>query len=158
MSAVVVGIYSAPASRVPLSSVPEAVLEEGRGLVGDRYHARVGTFSRKLASPDAELTLIEQEEIDRFNRTERTDYAAKSFRRNVVTSGVRLNELVGKTFHIGDTVLHGIRLCEPCAHLATLLAPSVVEDMVGRAGLRARIVTGGTIRTGDPITEPCRSA
>ncbi|MFQ5634924.1 MAG: MOSC domain-containing protein [Gammaproteobacteria bacterium] len=54
-------------------------------------------------------------------------------------------------FRIGDATLEGIRLCEPCAHLAGLLTDRVLPALVGRAGLRARIVKGGTVSPGDAI-------
>jgi len=152
MTAIALGLYTTPEAGAPLQSMPEVRLEPGQGLIGDRYCRRVGTFSEKLADkPDWEVTLIEIEEIDRFNSLEGQSLAAGDFRRNVVTRGVRLNDLVGRRFLLGNAELEGIRLCEPCAYLAGLLGPKVVKAMVHRAGLRARIVTGATVRTGDPV-------
>jgi MOSC domain-containing protein YiiM len=150
--AIVEGIYSTSVKGAPLQSVGKAELEAGRGLVGDRYYAGVGTFSEKLrGKPDAEVTLIESEEIQRFNDIEGSPKSPAEFRRNIVTRGVRLNDLVGCRFSVGQAVLEGIRLCEPCAHLARLLSPTVVETMAHRAGLRARVVSGASIRPGDDI-------
>jgi MOSC domain-containing protein YiiM len=133
------------------------VLQAGGGLVGDRYHAQGGTFSEKLKdSGDWEVTLIEQEEVERFNLSEGRKLGPGSFRRNIVTTGVRLNELVGSQFRVGVTVLAGMRLCEPCAHLGKLLGPEVVKAMAHRAGLRARIVAGGEIRPGDEVIASVR--
>jgi MOSC domain-containing protein YiiM len=152
MQAIVEGIYTTSVKGTLLHSVSEGKLEAGRGLVGDRYHAGAGTFSEKLRGrPDAEITLIESEEIQRFNNVERSSKSPDEFRRNIVTRGVRLNELVGCQFSVGRAVLEGIRLCEPCAHLAKLVSSTVVEAMTHRAGLRARIVSGATIRPGDEI-------
>ena len=138
---------------IPLVSVESATLEAGGGIVGDRYHAHGGTFSEKLeGSPDWQITLIEQEEIDRFNATQLVAYPPASFRRNVVTQGVRLNELVGQQFSLGDALLEGVRLCEPCAHLARLVCQEVARDMAHRAGLRARIVSGAVVRLDDRVT------
>lgn len=145
-------IYMTPTSGAVLSAVDEAVLEAGRGLVGDRYYLGFGTFSGSLkGKPDAEITLIEYEEIARFNQTERTNRSPGAFRRNIVTKGVRLNDLVGRRFRVGAAELEGIRLCEPCGHLAKLVSPRVVKRMVHRAGLRARIVSGATIKPGDVV-------
>jgi len=132
--------------------LPEAVLVEGSGILGDRYCSGTGTFSQKLAGkPDRELTLIESEEIETFNAQGLLGYPNSAFRRNVVTAGIRLNALVGKEFTLGTTRLRGIRLCEPCSHLAALLGQHVLQHMVHRAGLRAAVVQGGTIRPGDPV-------
>jgi MOSC domain-containing protein YiiM len=148
----VVGIYTTTASGMALRSVVEAVLKAGKGVVGDRYYLGTGTFSGKLPiKPDAEVTLIESEEIDRFNEITKLSKTPGEFRRNIVTRGVRLNDLVGHRFLVGAALLEGIRLCEPCAHLAGLVNPAVVKTMVHRAGLRARIVSGASIRPGDPI-------
>jgi MOSC domain-containing protein YiiM len=145
-------IYLAAAARAEPQPQSVAVLQTGRGVVGDRYHARAGTFSEKLkTSQDWEVTLIEHEEIERFCAARMAPIESGVFRRNLVTIGVRLNDLVGKQFQVGEALLEGVRLCEPCAHLAGWLGPEVVEGMAHRAGLRARIVTGGAVRPGDEV-------
>ena len=133
--------------------MPRATLEAGKGLVGDRYFLGVGTFSKKITPPDAEITLIESEEIERFNSNEQAQHSPGEFRRNIVTRGIGLNDLVGKRFFVGAALLEGKRLCEPCAHLAKLIRAPVVEGMVHRAGLRAQILTGATVQVGDEIRE-----
>jgi MOSC domain-containing protein YiiM len=153
VKATIVGLFTAPTAGSPLQSVSQATLETGRGLVGDRYFAGKGTFSNKVARPDAEITLIESEEIERFNARGHTAHPPGGFRRNIVTRGIRLNELVGKRFRVGSALLEGMRLCEPCAHLATLVSKSVVEGMVHRAGLRAQILCGASISVGEEIYE-----
>lgn len=153
MSGTVSGIYSTARGRAPLEPLEQSTLEAGRGLVGDRYYLGTGTFSKKLAGkPDAEVTLIELEEIEQFNGTHGLSISVGDFRRNIITSGVRLNDLIGVTFSVGKATLEGIRLCEPCAHLAGLVTPEVLPGLVGRAGLRARVITGGNVKPGDAIT------
>jgi MOSC domain-containing protein YiiM len=135
-----------------MQPVTAAELEEGRGIRGDRYFSRVGTFSDQASMrPDQEVTLIESEEIDRFNRATGStlDYGAP--RRNVVTKGIRLNALVGARFYVGEVLLEGIRLCEPCAHLASVVSPNVLSGLVHRAGLRAKILSSGTIKPSDAV-------
>jgi MOSC domain-containing protein YiiM len=73
-------------------------------------------------------------------------------RRNLVTRGVPLNHLVGKEFSVGAVVLRGIRLCEPCGHLEALTIKGVKEGLCHRGGLRAQILHGGVLKTGDRIT------
>jgi len=77
--------------------------------------------------------------------------APAASRRNITTRGVPLNHLVGRRFRVGDVVLEGRRLCEPCEHLQSLTKPGVLKALVHRGGLRADIVVGGTIRLSDPI-------
>ena len=145
-------IFTAPTAGVELQEVPRAELVPGQGLVGDRYYCGAGTFSGRLQeSGDFQLTLIEREEIDAFNADTGAAYGPGQFRRNVVTQSIRLNDLVGEEFSIGDCRLVGVRLCEPCAHLAGILDPRVLQRMVHRTGLRAHVLAGGTIRPGDLI-------
>lgn len=147
----VVGIYvAARAGEVPVAVV-EARLDAGRGIEGDRYHAGGGKFSPQEMDPDHQLTLIAIEEVDAFNAASGQALDPGAFRRNVITRGVDLNALVGRTFRVGDAEVRGIRLCEPCAHLAGLLNDEVLRRMVHRAGLRAEIVKGALVRPGDPI-------
>jgi hypothetical protein len=152
MTGRVLAIYIADMAKAPMYSVPSAKLEAGRGIPGDRYYARIGSFSEQsVTRPDREVTLIESEQVDDFNRSTGLglDYGAP--RRNIVTTGIRLNELVGVRFSVGDAVLEGIRLCEPCKHLAALVHEQILPGLVHRAGLRARIVSGATIKPSDRI-------
>ena len=110
----VVAIFTTIEAGTPLHSASEAELESGKGIVGDRYYEQEGTFSAKLkTSADWEVTLIENEEIQRFNESQASTLSQGSFRRNIVTSGIQLNDLVGHRFRVGSAVLEGVRLCEP---------------------------------------------
>ncbi len=142
-------IYIASAA-APTHAVNEANAIPGVGLDGDRYALGVGTFSKPL--PDRELTLIEAEAIEALKREYHFELAPGDARRNVVTRGVALNHLVGREFQIGDVKVRGIRLCEPCDHLQRLTGREVVRGLTHRGGLRAQILTQGTIRIGDPVS------
>lgn len=145
-------IYIARTGGGPMEQLHQASLVAGQGIEGDRYFSDTGTFSGKLAGqPDLEVTLIEVEEIDRFNAEAGLSLNYGDMRRNIITRGIRLNDLVDRIFLIGPVKFRGIRLCEPCAHLAGLLTPEVLRGMVHRAGLRASIQNGGTIMTNDTI-------
>ncbi len=136
----------------PLNSVASVEAQAGVGLAGDRYGTGAGTFSKKN-SPDREITLIEQEAIEALEREYQISISPGEARRNVTTQGVPLNHLVGKQFKVGDVVLQGIRLCEPCGHLEKLLARGKVQEgLRHRGGLRAQIVKSGVIRAGDVVT------
>jgi MOSC domain-containing protein YiiM len=126
----------------------------GVGLAGDRYASGIGTFSPTPRKPDFELTLIEQENIEAFAAESGLGFTSAMARRNIVTRGVRLNELVGLEFQIGEVHIRGLRLCEPCTHLAKSSFPEILKGLVHKGGLRAQILTAGEIRVGDPVS-PC---
>jgi MOSC domain-containing protein YiiM len=119
--------------------------------MGDRYFLGLGTFSPQPQKPDFEITLIEQENVDGFAAESGLAFMARHARRNVVTKGVRLNELVGHEFYVGEVRVRGIRLCEPCSHLARSSFPETLKGLVHKAGLRAQILSEGEIRVGDQI-------
>lgn len=148
----VTGIYIAESASAAMISLSTATLEAGKGIVGDRYYNARGTFSEKLADlPDFEVTLIEEEKVDAFNKELNFDFGPGDLRRNIVTQGIDLNALEGQEFTVGDIRLRGIRLCEPCAHLAKVLTPKVIPALVHKGGLRAQILVGGILRIGDAI-------
>jgi len=113
----------------------------GQGLAGDRYF-----FADEAASGEA-LTLIEAEALEDVGLT-----GAQS-RRQVVVRGGGLNDLVGKRFRVGEVVCLGVELCEPCLHLQSLTRPGIIKDLIHRGGLRADILSGGTISVGDRLIE-----
>ncbi len=98
------------------------------------------------------MTLVEREVIANVNDESGVELAENETRRNLVTEGVPLLHLIGRTFRVGDVVLRGIKSCPPCAHLERLTRPGVRAALENRGGLRAEIVQGGTLRIGDEIT------
>jgi hypothetical protein len=151
-----VGIFVGAEARAPLTSVGEARAEVGRGLEGDRYRSAQGTFWKPMS--DFEVTLIESESLDALTAETGTNLEPGEARRNLVTRGVRLNDLVNRQFQVGEVTLVGIRFCEPCSHLESLTGQKLRPFLAGRGGLRAGIVTGGVIRVGDVIraSDECR--
>ena len=123
----------------------------GKGLEGDRYFHGVGTFSPQPQKPDFELTFIELENVEAFAAESGLAFSAADARRNVVTKGIRLNELVGQEFQVGEVRIRGVRLCEPCSHLAKTSFPEVLKGLVHKGGLRAQILSAGEIRVGDKV-------
>jgi MOSC domain-containing protein YiiM len=144
------GIFIAGAAREPLASVAEVRAVEGRGLEGDRYHAAVGSFSRWPGEGRA-VTLVEAEVIEAALRDCDIDLSGGRTRRNLVTRGVRLADLLGRRFRIGGALFRGTRLAQPCAHLERLTEPGVFEALKGRGGLRADVLEGGVMRVGSGI-------
>jgi len=155
LNAFVVSIHAAAVSGSDMFELAEAELVPGRGIVSDRH------FDRPNMGPEDELTLIESEQIEEFNISAGLQLAPAEARRNVVTRGIRLNEMVGRAFQVGGVRLLGIELCEPCSHLAALLArqdrlakltaTDFLRLMAHRAGLRAQILNAGFLRPGDPV-------
>jgi MOSC domain-containing protein YiiM len=111
----------------------------GKGLEGDRH------FFADGARPGQALTLIEAEAL------EAVGISGPDSRRQVVTRGVRLNDLVGKRFRVGSVECVGVELCHPCKHLEEMTRPGMIKDLAGRGGLNADILTDGRITVGDPV-------
>lgn len=112
----------------------------GKGLVGDRH------FHEDGAGPGRALTLIEAEVLEDVGLT-----GAQS-RRQVVVRGVRLNDLVGKRFRVGDVECLGVELCEPCSHLQQMTRAGIIKALIHRGGLNADILTDGQISVGAPVS------
>lgn len=137
----------------PMRQVGEARAIAGRGLEGDRYARKAGTFTPKpgIEGNGYDLTLIEAEVLDQLALPEGRTLNYVDARRNVVTRGIRLNSLVGRRFRIGDAECVGRRLCEPCAHLERLTTPGVLRGLIHLGGLRADVVSDGLLSTGSEI-------
>jgi MOSC domain-containing protein YiiM len=146
-----VSIYIAEQKCADLRSVEEVRAVPGQGLEGDRYGLQQGTFTKKPNSPDREVTLIEQEALEALAHECAITLEPGQARRNLVTRGVPLNHLVGQDFRVGEVLLRGLRLCEPCGHLDSLTVAGVKQGLCHRGGLRAQILHGGTLHRGDAI-------
>ena len=146
----VVAIHIASTGAAPMKSVTAAQAVAGRGLDGDRYYSKLGTYSNDAGS-GRDVTLIEVEAVEALKREYKVELEPGQARRNIVTRNIALNHLVEQEFRIGDVVLRGTRLCEPCAHMEKLTVKGAMRGLIHRGGLRAEIVEGGTIRVGDLI-------
>jgi MOSC domain-containing protein YiiM len=147
---IVEAIHVAREAAKPMEAVPEVCAVPGQGLEGDRYFYRAGTYSTHPGS-GREVTLIEAEAIEAVARESGIRLAPGVSRRNITTRGVPLNHLVGRRFRVGEVLLEGARLCEPCTHLEGLTQQGVLVALVHRGGLRSHILREGTIRVGDAI-------
>jgi MOSC domain-containing protein YiiM len=133
-----------------LESVAEVRAIPGKGLEGDRYFRSEGSFSKNPGG-GRQVTLVASEMLDLLQSEHGIVLAPSETRRNLVTKGVALNELVGQVFQVGSVRMKGIRLAEPCDHLERLTQPGVLKGLVHRAGLRADILDEGVLRVGDTI-------
>jgi MOSC domain-containing protein YiiM len=131
----------------PLTAVDESTAIAGRGLEGDRYADGAGTFGS--GRPGSALTLVDASVL---NALATARGGPVDHRRNVVVRGTDLNALVGRRFRLGSAICQGRRLCEPCAHLDRLSGGGLLRPLVHRGGLRADVVVGGPVRTGDALT------
>lgn len=148
-------IHICEAASFEMEELTEASCVAGRGIEGDRYYLGTGTYSPK---PDVrEVTLFEIETLEALARNDPPlqggplTLLPEDHRRNLTVRGVPLNHLVGRTFRVGDVMLRGGRLNFPCKYLDELLGQPLFLPLYNRSGLNCSIVTGGTIRCGDPV-------
>ena len=125
--------------------INQAFLEKGKGIVNDRYY---GNFKEKKE----QVTLINLEEINNFNNQIKLNIDAKDFRRNIIISGINLNELINKKIEINEVNLIIHEICQPCKYLQDKLkTPGLVKMLVNKSGVRAEIISSGSLSVGDTI-------
>ena len=117
-----------------------------QGIIGDRHF-------KEFNDPYNQLSLIESENIDFYNTKNGLNIPYVNFRRNVITKGIRLNDLVGKIFLIGNVKIEGIDLCRPCRHLNEILnQDNILKEFLRKGGLRCQILSSSIIKIGDKIS------
>jgi len=120
-------------------------LVKGKGIKGDRYFKDFNDIR-------SQITLIESENIDYYNMTFNTNFPYKDFRRNLITKGIKLNDLLGKKLSIGNSELLANDLCRPCKSLQEKLGKNnIIKEFLRRGGLRCQILKSGSIKLGDVI-------
>ncbi|QIN78200.1 MOSC domain-containing protein [Rubrobacter marinus] len=142
-------IYVAPEGNVDMRRVPEVRALVGGGLEGDRYCKGTGYWTQY--GDVCEVTLIEGEDLDEIRDEEGLAVQNGEHRRNLITRGVRLEDLKGTRFRIGEAVLEYDRPRPPCRHVQELTEPGMTRALRRRGGICARVVEGGAIRAEDPI-------
>jgi MOSC domain-containing protein YiiM len=136
-------IHVGPVKKGELHPVESVQAFAGKGLEGDRRFYAGG------AGPGQALTLVEAENV------ESVGLLPGATRRQLTVRGVRLNDLVGKRFRVGDVECYGVELCEPCLDLERMTRPGIIKELVHRAGINADILSDGVIRVGDEVvTDP----
>ena len=140
-----IGISENIGSEIQIQSLNEVEAIAGKGLINDK-HFKDGNEVR------CQITLIEIENINYYNRISNTTIPAISFRRNIITEGIKLNELVGKEFIIGEVRVKAHDLCRPCKYLEeSLKQKNIVKEFLRKGGLRCEILADGKIFIGDII-------
>ena len=138
-----IGISKNKGNKIVNLSDVEAI--KGKGLVNER-HFKENNEKR------CQITLIEIENINHYNKINGTSIPAINFLRNIVTEGIRLNELIGKEFSIGSVKLKAHDLCRPCRYLQeSLQQKNIVQELLHTAGLRCEILSSGKIYINDQI-------
>ena len=143
-------IYISPKHGDPTISVEQVHAVPGLGLEGDRHFGSANTRN-KPPGEGREITLIEIEAIEAMQHKDGIQLTPNQTRRNIITRGLSLNELVGRELIIGEIRLRGVRLCEPCQYLAKRTNLRIFPAMVHRGGLRAEILSDGIIHVNDLI-------
>ena len=116
-----------------------------KGVVGDRHF-------NNYNDPYCQLSLIEAENIDEYNLKFGLNIPYLDFRRNIITKGIKLNDLVGKKLSIGNVEVEGIDLCRPCRHLTEMLdQENILKEFLRKGGLRCQILSSSKIKVGDTI-------
>jgi len=116
-----------------------------KGVVGDRHF-------NDYNDPYCQLSLIESENVDYYNTKFGLNIPYIDFRRNIITKGIKLNDLVGKKLLIGKVKVEGIDLCRPCKHLTEMLSQeNILKEFLRRGGLRCQILSSSKISVGDLI-------
>ena len=139
-----IGIHESKGDEVRAIDTIEAI--KGKGLVNNR-HFKENNEKR------SQITLIEIENINYYNKISKTLIPSINFRRNIITSGIKLNELLNKEFYIGKVRVKAHDLCRPCKYLQELLKQNnIIKEFLHKGGLRCEILTSGKICIGDKIT------
>jgi MOSC domain-containing protein YiiM len=146
---VVEEIYVAREGSAAVERVEEVRIIEGRGIEGDRYCEGTGFWTPY--GDVCEVTLISSEDLDRIESELGIHVKNGEHRRNIITRGIRLEDLRGRRFRIGETVLEYDRPRPPCRHVQDLTQPGMTRALKGRGGICARVIEGGMIRAQDAI-------
>lgn len=151
----IVAIYTAANKGLPMTECRHVEILDGKGIVGDRYTEGLGAWS-KNREVRRHITLIESEAIVAAQTEFGIKFTAADTRRNIVTEGVDLNRLLGKHFLLGEIVVLGVELCDPCARPGKLsgredLRRNLEKSLENRGGLRVAVLDSGTLQPGDPI-------
>ena len=128
-----------------ISEVSSIEVIANKGVIGDRHF-------NEFNDPYCQLSLIESENIDFYNYKFNLNIPYVDFRRNIITKGLRLNDLIGRRFHIGNVEVEAVDLCRPCRHLTEMLnQDNILKEFLRKGGLRCQILSSSMINIGDNI-------
>ena len=138
-----IGISNTKGSKI--NSVDKVNIIKGKGILNDR---KFSDNNKK----DKQITLIEIENINFYNSKFGTNIDPIDFRRNIITKGIRLNDLINKRIKVGEVNMLVHRLCDPCKYLQDLLSQkNLVKNLLNKGGLRCEVLSSGEISIEDKI-------
>jgi MOSC domain-containing protein YiiM len=146
-------LHLAPRAFLPMRELPELTLIAGIGVQGDRYMlGRETGYYSHLPEEGRQVTLFEIETLWALKRDHGIEFTAAEHRRNVTVEGVPLTHLVGRRFWLGETLVEATRLSIPCRHIEEVTGKTIFDPLINRSGLNCKILQGGIVRTGDPLS------
>ncbi len=128
-----------------IDEIKEIEVLAGKGIIGDRHF-------HNLNNNKGQITLIEKENIDYYNNKYKAEISYIDFRRNIITEGIELNNLIKKKMEIGSVKILPYELCRPCSHLAQMVnGKDIIKEFLLKGGLRCEVLVSGKIKIGDKI-------
>jgi len=137
----VVAINIAPGARLPMRPTDEVVVEQGKGIVGDRYHG----------SRHRQVTVQSREALDRAAAKLGHPFDSAATRRNITVDAGEIPTRPGTLIRIGGVTLEVVRVAAPCRLMDDSVGPGATAALRGCAGSACRVLQSGTIRIGDPV-------
>ena len=142
---IAIGIAKESNQKLKIEKVNNVEVIAGKGIKGDRYYHDYNEAKKQI-------TLIESENIDYYNKKFNTNFSYLDFRRNLITKSIQLIDLIGKKLSIGDIEVQIHDLCKPCKYLQEILGKdNIIKEFLRRGGLRCEILVSGDIQVGDEI-------
>ena len=149
---IVVALFTVDRRAAPMKKVEQLYALAGRGIEGDRYFLGTGTYS-KSPEPGRQVTLIKSEVLESLKNTLEINVKPEESRRNILTQGIEINDLIGTEFYVGTVRLRAHRITQPCLYLEKLLdQPGLYKELWEKGGISCEILSDGVIKERDIIT------
>ena len=149
---IVVALFTVDRRAAPMKKVEQLYALAGRGIEGDRYFLGTGTYS-KSPEPGRQVTLIKSEVLESLKNKSEINVKPEESRRNILTQGIEINDLIGTEFYVGTVRLRAHRITQPCLYLEKLLGqPGLYKELWDNGGISCEILSEGIIKEGDIIT------
>ena len=149
---IVVALFTVDRRAAPMKKVEQLYALAGRGIEGDRYFLGTGTYS-KSPEPGRQVTLIKSEVLESLKDKLEITMKPEESRRNILTRGIEINDLIGTEFYVGTVRLRAHRITQPCLYLEKLLdQPGLYKELWDNGGISCEILSDGVIKERDIIT------
>ena len=149
---IVVALFTVDRRAAPMKKVEQLYALAGRGIEGDRYFLGTGTYS-KSPEPGRQVTLIKSEVLESLKNKLEINVKPEESRRNILTQGIEINDLIGTEFYVGTVRLRAHRITQPCLYLEKLLdQPGLYKELWDKGGISCEILSDGVIKERDLIT------